>query len=366
MAINVEDYAAQGWASGHRQKMQTEARQERWMAELEHALLMGAKRPAQERVKDSTDPTAAAQAALPGSLPLVAATATESVAGDAAPLRASAATPKAGLTSASSQTASAPAQSPQATLDASTEVAIPAAQLTTGAAIANPAAVMTPPPAAVSAAYAAAGAIGALGLAESETAGPIGGIGPVSGGSAVGAATWGATLFAQTGGQLDATSAAGTVKAAAAQPLASALGRPGVLASSPAPEFAALPAAAQDDTEQAESMESAPSSEPAATPDGEEYAKRLLHLYRSGDQVQAWVRDAALGQQQALGLAQAMAGAVSSSGAQLAALTVNGKRVPLAGRGEPCVGGDADREQAEAPAPGRQDSIVQLNGNGAL
>lgn len=62
-----------------------------------------------------------------------------------------------------------------------------------------------------------------------------------------------------------------------------------------------------------------------AKPETEEYAARLLHVYRSADGVQAWIRDAAIGQTQARAVAQAMAGELAASGAVLTALTVNGR-----------------------------------------
>lgn len=81
--------------------------------------------------------------------------------------------------------------------------------------------------------------------------------------------------------------------------------------------------------------------EDAAAPDGarqaadDEYSLRNLHLYREGDTVQAWLRDSRVGPGQAQALARAVAAELAGEGAQLRALTVNGKPVALRGaRGE--------------------------------
>lgn len=65
----------------------------------------------------------------------------------------------------------------------------------------------------------------------------------------------------------------------------------------------------------------------------EEYARRLLHVYRDADGVQAWIRDAGIGLAQARQLAQAMASELAGAGAPLSALTLNGKRLPLSAPG---------------------------------
>lgn len=73
-----------------------------------------------------------------------------------------------------------------------------------------------------------------------------------------------------------------------------------------------------------------------ATPDeaaGEEYSRNLLHLFHGEDGVQAYIRDAELTGAQMRAVAQALAAELGGSGTRLAALTVNGRRVPLAGGG---------------------------------
>lgn len=66
---------------------------------------------------------------------------------------------------------------------------------------------------------------------------------------------------------------------------------------------------------------------PAAPRADETYARSLLHVYRADDGVHAWIRDAGLSQEQVRRVATAMAGEFAQSGAPLAGLTVNGKRI---------------------------------------
>jgi hypothetical protein len=79
----------------------------------------------------------------------------------------------------------------------------------------------------------------------------------------------------------------------------------------------------------------------------EPYGKRLLHVYRGQDGVQAWVRDAALTQAQVGAVAEAMAGQLAAAGSVLAALTVNGRRVVSAAPG---ARGAGAQDQSTAPA----------------
>jgi len=79
---------------------------------------------------------------------------------------------------------------------------------------------------------------------------------------------------------------------------------------------------------------------PAASGADEEYHKQLLHLFHGKDGVQAWIRDAELGGARLRAVAQALAAELHGSGARLASLTVNGRRI---------VANGADLE-AHAPA----------------
>lgn len=58
----------------------------------------------------------------------------------------------------------------------------------------------------------------------------------------------------------------------------------------------------------------------------EAYAQRAMHVYRGGDGVQAWIRDAALQPQQADVVRRALADALGSAGEKLLSVTINGKK----------------------------------------
>lgn len=59
----------------------------------------------------------------------------------------------------------------------------------------------------------------------------------------------------------------------------------------------------------------------------EPFEKRLMHLYHGTDGVQAWIRDVELNAAQARALAQTLASELGGNGVRLAALTVNGRKV---------------------------------------
>jgi hypothetical protein len=76
------------------------------------------------------------------------------------------------------------------------------------------------------------------------------------------------------------------------------------------------------------------SPQPFAEHDGaptasEEYAQRLLHIYRTQDEVRAWIRDARLAEGQIGAVARALASEVAFQGARLSTLTVNGRLIAL-------------------------------------
>lgn len=87
----------------------------------------------------------------------------------------------------------------------------------------------------------------------------------------------------------------------------------------------------------------------AARNEAEEIAARQMHLYRAGDGVHAWIRDAALSEGQARLVAQAMALELRASGGRLQAMTVNGKVLQLAHpareAGDVYVGGQVDEDR---------------------
>ena len=143
--------------------------------------------------------------------------------------------------------------------------------------------------------------------------------------------------------------------AGALQPVASAAQQaaapaPALMAGTPALVLQLGPAsAAMFDTEAA--LE-APLPERQAAhlpPDGEAYARSLLHLVHLDDGVHAWLRDASLSQAQARRVASAMAGELALAGSPLAALTVNGRRIL-----SPGASGDPSGRRA-ADLPGEAD-----------
>jgi hypothetical protein len=109
---------------------------------------------------------------------------------------------------------------------------------------------------------------------------------------------------------------------------------------------------AQADAAMASAMEQdAPAA--AGEPDGgdtQAYAQRLLHIYQDQNQVQAWIRDAALAPAHIAAVAQALAGQLSAQGTRLSALTVNGRAVAL-GYAAGAAGGFQDAIEIISGAP---------------
>lgn len=149
-----------------------------------------------------------------------------------------------------------------------------------------------------------------------------------------------ATLGAQAAalhGAAPAAAGQGAASAPAAVPQqASAASVPGLglPAGAPAPvaqDGDAAAAQAQDGAsaqpDLAPSADDTASGAAAAAPQ-EEYAARLLRLVPEGQGVHAWVRDASLQPGQVAAVAAALAGELAASGQPLAALSINGKRLP--------------------------------------
>jgi hypothetical protein len=106
-----------------------------------------------------------------------------------------------------------------------------------------------------------------------------------------------------------------------------------------APKGSALPtlggaagafAAAPGETLAWESNAAASAAEADAAP-GEEYEKQLLHLFHGDDGVHAYIRDAELTGARLRAVAQALAVELNGGGSRLTGLTVNGRRVSIAG-----------------------------------
>jgi hypothetical protein len=338
MTINVDSYGVQAPASG-RQRLQTEARQDRWMYELEHAMLQSGKKPAAEG-RVGQDSVADDSGQLPSRAREARRQDVEHAAGDAA-----AAVP-------AQQLAGAPATASVA--------AVTGVNAATAAAAA---------PAAGKAAAASAGSADA-GTVEMVAAAAAGGgsspSAPATQAGNTGAVASPAAMLAAYGAAGATLSAAG---AAGADSADGALAPAAKSAAATRPGMAMASAEAQADAPQ----EALPESEtpPASAdspmpPDGEEYASRLLHVYRNADGVQAWIRDASLGQVQAQQLAQVMAIELGEAGSPLSALTVNGRRLALPAGALPA---DEQRDDyaadAAAPAGAEHRAAEPINANGA-
>lgn len=136
---------------------------------------------------------------------------------------------------------------------------------------------------------------------------------------------------------------------------------PGVTAALPDPAASVTPAAPRaasgllwagggasgaDGAVAAEPPEQAPVADAAG--EEQQYARRLLHLYQDQDGVQAWLRDAALTPGQVAAVTAALAAELAGQGQALATLTVNGKRIEA----------DALRRAADAARDGAFESFA--------
>jgi hypothetical protein len=79
------------------------------------------------------------------------------------------------------------------------------------------------------------------------------------------------------------------------------------------------------------SGQEAAATDAPALPEGEEYARSLLHVFHAEDGVHAFLRDASLNGEQVRRVASAMAGELALAGTPLSALTVNGRRILSSG-----------------------------------
>lgn len=326
MTINVEGYGVQAPPAA-REQLQTASRQGRWLFELEHALLLqSGKKPAPEgeparQPADAGDPLRKRQRERDADIPAAAA-----MAATPAPRQ-----PAVGVDGGTGAHAGAvdgaPAKATPSSA-AAVDAAPPAATVAAHAAAAGAATTTTP---ALSAAWGAA-----TGAPSPATV--LGAYGAV------------APRLAAAG----PAAAASAVKAGAATP-------PGLtLAGAPAPH------APEREGEAGQvAPETADDGAGGAPADGDEYANRLLHVYRDAHGVQAWVRDAAIGEAQIPGLAQAMAAELG--GARLAALTVNGKRQALPAAATPADGIQDEymNDEAAARHARRPASPRDTNTNGA-
>ena len=331
MAINVDGYAdgqgVQAPGAG-RQRLHTEARQGRWLYELEHALLLqSGKKPEAEGAADhkagNDDPLRKPQRER------AAARARDDGAGTAS----GGAAPAAPLTAVAGQAAGAADPAVGAPVKAGAAQATSAADTSAPAAAAGPhgadadAPAWSPAWSAAAVTPSSAAVLGAYGAAMAPRA-------PVSAPAGAGAAV--------------------------AAPEAPARTLPGLAMAADA----GAPPAREAEAEAEPDAEPAPENGAAPT-DGDEYAQRLLHVYRDAQGVQAWIRDAAIGPAQIPALAQAMAGELGA--VPLAALTVNGRRQALPGGAardqntqDDYIGGEGTGDHTARTAPPRD-----INATGA-
>ena len=326
MAISVEGWTA---AQGQRQRSQPAGLQGSWLFELEQAMLAQAsKKPAPQQRQEQPE--------VAGAEGGERAPAASKDAGDAAQ----------GQTGAASSVSAGRQVRPDAA-DAAARTAAPAHAATTTA---------------------TAGAE----VVDARARAPVAG----AGAAAMAPAAWGGVTASP--GALAAGIAAAYAQAgpAAAARMADSGGEAGAAAQPVAARAAAPGAATLALSAQAGEPELPPAAdgvpdEPAAggelqAAEREEFARRLLHVYRDAEGVQAWVRDAGIGQAQARQLAQAMASELADAGTPLSALTLNGKRLSLPAAAAPAPGpqdaydnGDLDADPAPLAAP------RNINPNGA-
>lgn len=106
----------------------------------------------------------------------------------------------------------------------------------------------------------------------------------------------------------------------------------------------------EEDADPMPARQSGPRAGPA-----EQYAATRMQLFRDGDAIHAFIRDAALAPEQAQRIGAAMANSIAMEGNRLSALTVNGKPVGLPGAIEDTrADGDSDAQQpgaASLPPP---------------
>ena len=296
MAINVEGYRVLGQLAD-RQQLHAHAQQERWLYQMEQAMLQQeGKKPApareqsragQERSRDAQPSNEQGNAASYGLTAL-------------------------GTQTVSPQAAHADTTGPQAESPDSASPAQHAADAHSAASGGEAA----PSEAAARTADSASAGVAAGVLAIARL--------PANGHAAMPALARAATGVGQsvaaTLQQDPAALTAANVRVAANAP--ANLPVPGM---APAPAPASAPQAS-DEMEQYSARRPAV---PAQATAEEDYASRLLHIYHDPDGVQAWIRDAAIDQAHARTLALAMADELAANGTTLVALTLNGRKLTL-------------------------------------
>ncbi|WEF32853.1 hypothetical protein [Pseudoduganella chitinolytica] len=285
MNSTVETSAALAPATARFDRQHAGARQQRWMAELEQAML--AQQPGQRPIDTAQQPVPEAAEAAASTAPAAARPAAQAAV--QGPQAAPAAASRSDGTAGKQATTGTAATHGHAADTATGELA---ARHGPGVAVGTP---------------------GAQDGAEPALAGAAGAIVP--------------TMLA-TGPMPSAAPVAAILAAGGAEPAAPsgtagvALARAGL----------GLAFGLANAAPQAESMPEAPMQAGAGADEaapGEEYSRNLLHLFHGEDGVQAYIRDAELTGAQMRAVAQALAAELGGSGTRLAALTINGRRLPL-------------------------------------
>lgn len=325
MSINLDNLSQAGQAGGRTDRRHPNARQDRWLLELEQAMFAQARsKPAQH------DGGAAAPLAPAAAAPAPEAPAVPATSGMAAPSAAGAHAVDTGARgAAAAAVAAAPHAGNAVHVPAAVAKEAPASAAPTAGAVSRPgqtdrAPMPSPRPDAAHTAQPAsvaalAGApYGLLARQAQPSSAAEADIGVRQ------AARADATVPTWQGGQKSMARGAPAQQEAAALDLPPAQPQPG-----------------------AEGEEAATAGAPHASDD--EYGLRNLHVYRDGEAVQAWLRDSRIGPAQAQAVAQAVAAELAGEGAQLRALTVNGKPVAVrAARGERDQDSFADSPAASA------------------
>jgi hypothetical protein len=307
-------------------RQHADARQQRWMAELEQAMLAQQAQPQQQRQADLPPPAgdSAGQAAAQA----IASAGPETAGASATPTRLPA-------------VQRSPAQ-PQAQSQAQSQA--PAQAKNGGTSEAAHAGNAAEAPARQAAPGAQASAPDTMQASAAQAGKAYGGGMAVAGQASV--------MSAQMGLAPGAAST-GAAAAAATEPVpVFTPSEPLVFARGPLAGFAA----GAGELASPESGEYVAGADAGIAP-GEEYEKQLLHLFHGDDGVQAYIRDAELTGARLRAVAQSLAVELGGSGTRLSGLTVNGRRVSLAAD---------DRQEDEPPATASEAAPLPITLKGTI
>jgi hypothetical protein len=316
MAINLEpSQGASAPLAGRLDRQDAEARQDRWMMELERAMFSSGAKKQRAALPQQADGPAQQESVRPAGAEAVAAIAGRRAAGAAS------AAPAEGRDAETPQAASAAAgrtAGVQAAQDDSVErdTAAPHAggQGGLAAGLALPG-------------HAPAGAQTLAAATGAEE-------GAAASASAVDVAAGASARLAAAAGSAQEMSVQTVQTVQATQQLTASLAGPGQ-AAEPVLDGGTPAGLGPEMAEQADTGA-------AARAEPTEFDKRLMHLYAGPDGMHAYIRDAELGAAQMRSVAAALSTELAASGQSLTTLTVNGKRIGLVARDVPGATADAD------------------------